>query len=54
MVGQKKLQLNGNTIPGGLVPSEIIFNKDDIASKQMAPEKDEQVEDCNIRSKEEP
>lgn len=54
MVGKNILQLKGNTIPCGLVPLEGLFNKDDIASKQMAPEKDEKVEDCNIGSKEEP
>lgn len=54
MVGKKKLQLKGNAIPHGLVPLERLFNKDDIASKKIALEKDEQVEDCNIGSKEEP
>lgn len=46
---EEKLQLKGNSIPHGLVPLERLSNKDDIASKQMAPDKDDQVEDCNIR-----
>lgn len=54
MVGKNILQLKGNNIPHGLVPLEIIFNKDDITSKQMAPNKDEQVEDCNVILEEEP
>lgn len=54
MVGQKILQLKENTIPRGLVPLERIFNKDDIASKQTTPEKEETVEYCNIGLEEEP
>lgn len=54
VAGKKNLQLKGNTIPRGLVPLERIFNKYDMASKPMAPEKDEQVEDYNIGTEEEP
>ena len=53
LVGQKILQLEGNTIPLGPVPLEILFNKNDVASKPMALEMDEQVEDCNIVSEDE-
>jgi len=54
VVGHKILQLKGNTIPLGLVSLEILFNKDDVASKQMALEMDEQVEECNIGLEDEP
>lgn len=43
--GPKILQLKGNTIPCGLVPLERLFNKENIVSKTMAPEIDNQVED---------
>ena len=46
----KILQLKENTIPHGLVPMERIFSKDDIASKPMTLEIEDQVEDYNINS----
>ena len=54
VAGPKILQLKGNTIPCGLVPLERLFNKDDIATKQRAPEMDDQVQYYNIGSEEEP
>lgn len=47
------LQLKGNTIPHGLVPLERLFNKNDVASKPTEQGMDEQVEGCNIGSKDE-
>lgn len=44
MAGRKILQLKGNSIPLRLVLLEIIFNKDDVASKPMALEMEDQVE----------
>lgn len=54
VAGSKILQLKGNTIPCGLVPLEMLFNKDDIVSKPIALEIDDRIEDCNIGSEEEP
>ena len=54
MARRKILQLKGNTIPCWLVPLERIFNKDGGTSKSMAPEMDDQVEECNIDSEDEP
>ena len=54
VAGQKNLQIEGNTIPCVLVPLERLFNKNDVASKPMAPKMDEQVVDCNIVSKDKP
>lgn len=45
MARHKIISLKGNTIPGGLVPLERLFNKDDATSKPMALEMNEQVED---------
>lgn len=50
----KILQLKGSTIPRGLVPLEMLFNTDGIVIKQIAPEMDDQVQDCNIGLAEEP
>jgi len=54
VAGCKILQLKWNTIRRGLVPLEKIFNKDDVTSKPMALEIDDQVENCNIGLEEEP
>lgn len=54
MVGHKNLQLKGDTIPRGLLPLEILFNNDVLASKPMASEMNKQVEYCNIVSEDEP
>jgi len=54
VVGHKILQLKGNTIPRGLVLLEILFNKNNVASKPTSLEIDEMVEDCNTGSEDEP
>lgn len=52
--GQKNLHLEGNAIPRGLVPLEKLYNQNDVASKEMALEMDQEVEDFNIGSEDEP
>lgn len=47
------LQLKGNIIPYGLVPLERLLKSNDVASKPVEQGVDEQVEDCNIGSKNE-
>lgn len=54
MARHENLQIKGYTIHCGLVPLEILFNKDDVASKLMAMGMDKQVEYCNISLEGEP
>jgi hypothetical protein len=43
-----------NQIPKGLIPLERLFNQDDIPSKTTPQPQPEEVEDCNIGTKENP
>lgn len=52
--GREILQLKNNCIPKGLVPLEKLFDNNDVAHQpKMTPNADE-VEDCNIRTEENP
>ena len=48
------LVLKNNQIPKGLIPLERLFNQDDIPSKTTLQPQPEEVEDCDIGSKENP
>ena len=48
MVGNKVLQLKGNIIPRGLVPLEILFDKNDVPLQPGKVIEENQVEDLNL------
>jgi hypothetical protein len=48
------LVLKNNQIPKGLIPLEILFDHDDISLKSTLQPQPEEVEDCNIGTKETP
>jgi hypothetical protein len=48
------LILKNNQIPKGLIPLEILFNHDDIPLKSTLHPQREEVEDCDIGTKETP
>jgi len=51
IANHKTMILRNNQIPKGLVPLEIIFDKDDIVVKPTVHPQSEEVEDCNIGTK---
>jgi hypothetical protein len=48
------LVLKNNQIPKGLIPLERLFDHDDIPLKSTLQPQPEEVEDCNISTKETP
>jgi hypothetical protein len=46
--------LEKNQIPRGLIPLERLFHQDDIPLKSNLRPQPEEVEDCNIGTKEDP
>jgi hypothetical protein len=48
------LILKNNQIPKGLIPLERLFNHDDIPLKSTLQPQPEEVEDCDIGTKENP
>ena len=52
--GHRVLKLKGNVIPGGLVPLERLFDKNDIPVNPSKPTPDELVRDLNIGKEEDP
>ena len=48
------LVLKNNQIPKGLIPLERLFDQDDIPLKSTVQPQPEEVEDCNIGTKETP
>ena len=54
IANHRMLVLKNNQIPKGLIPLERLFNKDDIPSKTTLQPQPEEVEDCNIGTKENP
>jgi hypothetical protein len=48
------LVLENNQIPIGMIPLERLFDQDDITLKSTLRPQPEEVEDCNIRTKEDP
>jgi hypothetical protein len=54
IANHQMLALKNNQIPKGLIPLERIFNPDDIPLKSTLQPQPEEVEDCNIVTKENP
>jgi hypothetical protein len=54
MVGHKFLQLKNNFIPKGLVPLEKLFDRNYVIIKPIVLPKDDNSEECNIRTEKEP
>jgi hypothetical protein len=50
----KMLLLNNNRIPKGFIPLERLFDQNDIPLKSTLHPQPEEVEDCNLGSKESP
>jgi hypothetical protein len=48
------LVLKNNQIPKGLIPLERIFDQNDMPLKSTSQPQTEEVEDCDIGTKEEP
>jgi hypothetical protein len=48
------LQLKSNVLPRGLVPLEDLFNSNNVAKKPKIEAHGQDVEDCNIGTKEKP
>ena len=48
------MQLKNNIIPKGLVPLEKLFDNNDVATNPKIIANDEDIEDCNIGTKEDP
>ena len=53
IVDHRMLVLKNNQIPKGLIPLEIIFYQNDILIKSTLQPQPEEVEDCDIETKEE-
>jgi hypothetical protein len=54
IVNHRMLVLKNNQIPKGLIPLERLFNQDDIPSRSTLQPQPEEVEDCDIGTKENP
>jgi hypothetical protein len=54
IANHRMLVLKNNQKPRGLIPLEILFDKDDIPLKSTLRPQPEEVEDCDIGTKEEP
>ena len=54
IANHQMLVLKNNQIPKGLIPLEILFNQDDIPSRSTLQPQPEEVEDCDIGTKENP
>jgi hypothetical protein len=54
IVGRDIVQLKNNVIPKGLVPLEKLFDNNDVERNPKVTPNDEEIEDCNIGTKEEP
>jgi hypothetical protein len=54
IVNHRLIILKINHIPKGLIPLERLFNQDDIPSKSTLQPQPEEVEDCDIGTKENP
>jgi hypothetical protein len=54
IVGKDIVQIKNNVIPKGLVPLEKIFDNNDVARNPKVTPNDEEIEDCNIGTKEKP
>jgi hypothetical protein len=54
IVNHQMLILKNSQIPKGLIPLERLFNQDDIPSKSTLQPQLEEVEDCDIGTKENP
>ena len=54
IANHRMLVLKNNQIPKGLIPLERLFSHDDIPLKTTLQPQPEEVEDCNIVSKESP
>ena len=52
--GRDIVQLKKNIIPKGLVPLEKLFDENDVARNPRIIVNDEDIEDCNIGTKENP
>ena len=52
--GKEIIQLKINCIPKGLVPLEKIFDNNDVARNPKVTRNDNEVEDCNIGTRQEP
>jgi hypothetical protein len=52
LANHRMLVLKNNQIPKGLIPLERLFNQDDIPSKTTLQPQLEEVEDCDIGTKE--
>ena len=48
------LVLKNNQIPKGMIPLEMLFNQDDIPLRSTLQPQPEEVEDCDIGTKENP
>ena len=46
--------MKNNFIPKFLVPLEQLFDKNDVPTKPIVLPKDENIEDCNLGTKQEP
>jgi hypothetical protein len=53
-VGRDIIQLKNNIIPKGLVPLENMFDENDVAKNPRITASEEDMEDCNIGTKENP
>jgi hypothetical protein len=54
IANHRMLVLKNNHIPIGPIPLEILINQDDIPLKSTLRPHPEEVEDCNIGTKEDP
>jgi hypothetical protein len=54
IAGKDIVQLKNNVIPKGLVPLENIFDNNDVAKNPKITANEEEIEDCNIGTKEDP
>jgi hypothetical protein len=54
IANHRMLVLKNNQIPKGLIPLEILFNQNDMPLKSTLQPQPEEVEYCNIGTKEEP
>jgi hypothetical protein len=54
IANHRMLILKNNQIPKGLIPLERLFNHDDIPLKSTLQPQPEEVEDCDIGTKENP
>jgi hypothetical protein len=54
ITNHRMLVLKNNQIPKGLIPLERLFNQDDIPLRSTLQPQPEEVEDCDIGTKENP